>query len=778
MMKLFLLSVLLSTAALCMAATLGVSLDGSQPFSSIQMAVDASAHGDTVLVYPGRYIENVDYNGKNITIASLEITTGNPAYRDSTIIDGNQNGSTIKSTLSVNNATIYGLTIVHGTGTYFIEELGFPVYTGGGIWIRNADQFRIFQCVIKDNQANWGGGVAVKSSTLHMSGCVLHDNYATGGGGLYILQFGQVLFDSTNRCSIYNNNAGYAQDIMSADARIESSVFLDKGTICPTSNYYIYYTKLSPDVPGGFTQIDIIRGHRAEINHDIFVSPSGNDTNDGISINTPIKSILKAMQIVASDSLNPKSVHLASGVYSTNDGQFFPINTKPYVILVGDSLHYPVLENLIYSYTIMIGVGNNQRISNIEIEYGNNDAGSMSISGSWINDVLIKNIRINPHAELTSGCLLFGTNNYYPASYTLENISISGQNSNSQCRYYNNMPDAVVENLTIDSCHNTGDEFDGPMSTFYFYGNKLTLENSKIINNTMAYDETPVVSIGMRGADSDSRLIMNNVLIANNQSGGYTPVFIAAFTDSTSVISNCTFANNSGGSIANILNGNLRVANCIFDNDTQMEILCQGTYPNTVSHVSFENNFIRGYPNTFSSSAVNEISFNDVVLTGNPGFCSSQADDPLSYRLSNTSICRDAGTPDTTGLYLPEYDLYGNPRVYGTAIDLGCNEWSYPVAIDDQLVPPALPVSIYPNPFMGETSIRYHLDKACPVNLKVYNLRGQLVRTLYTGTQGKGEQHLAWEGCDDRGRPVASGIYFLQLSLEGKAMQAVKMVKW
>ena len=144
------------------------------------------------------------------------------------------------------------------------------------------------------------------------------------------------------------------------------------------------------------------------------------------------------------------------------------------------------------------------------------------------------------------------------------------------------MPDAVIRNLTIEGCHNTGSELDSPWATFYFFGNKLTLENSKIINNTMAYGGTPVFSIGAAHLNSDSRLIMNNVLIANNHSGGYAPVFIAAFTDSTSVISNCTFANNSGSSIANILNGNLRVANCIFDNETPTEILCQGTYPNTV----------------------------------------------------------------------------------------------------------------------------------------------------------------------------------------------------
>jgi len=776
-MKLFLISVLLSTAALCMAATLGVSLDGSQPFSSIQMAVDASAHGDTVLVYPGRYIENVDYNGKNITIASLEITTGNPAYRDSTIIDGNQNGSVIKSTASINSSEVYGLTLTNGTGTPEWYFQGVQIKLGGALWIKNALSFCITNCIITSNDAYWGGGILLRSSTAHLSGTIIRDNSAADGGGLYLAGLSSVVFDQDNRCSIFNNTSGGVQDIVASESRLFSNIYLNIGTVCPTTDYYVLFRKSSPDDPGGFPVIDIQQGYRTEINHDLYVSPSGNDANDGLSIATPLKNIYRAMQLVASDSLNSKTVYLAEGIYSTINGQFFPISMKPHVRLNGCVNSLPVLENLNSRETITASRANGASIDNVIIDYGNNEQGAVGITATLSEGFKLKNIHILPHqSDLWKG-IVIGSNSYYPVSCELDDIYIHGQTAPEIAGLELNTVDASIQGLTIEGCHNTGDEFDGPMGIFYFHGNKLTLENSKIINNTMDYEDTPVVSIGAAHLNSDSHLIMNNVLIANNQSGGYTPVFIASFTDSTSVISNCTFANNSGGSIANILNGNLRVANCIFDNDTQMEILCQGTYPNTVSHVSFENNFIRGYPNTFSSSAVNQISFNDVVLTGNPGFCSSLADDPLSYRLSNTSICRDAGTQDTTGLYLPEYDLYGNPRVYGTAIDLGCNEWSYPVAIDDQLVPPALPVSIYPNPFMGETSIRYHLDKACPVNLKVYNLRGQLVRTLYTGTQGKGEQHLAWEGCDDKGRPVAAGIYFLQLSLDGKVLRPVKMVK-
>jgi len=759
------------------ATTLGVSLNGSQPYTIIQEAITASADGDTILVYPGRYMENVDYIGKNITIASLELTTGNPAYRDSTIIDGNQSGSVIKSVTLTSHAGIYGFTLTNGSGSALAYYQGVQVNLGGGIAVHDAISFYVSNCIIINNLAYWGGGIWIYQSTIHAKDTIIRDNFATMGGGILMNYHGQVVFDQVNRCSIYNNTSGNGQDILATDTRLETSVYLDMGTICPINNYYVSYIKSVPDWTGGFPVIDIQRGYRTEINHDLYVSPLGDDANDGLSVTTPLKNIYRAMQLVASDSLNQKTVHLASGVYSTNDGQFFPISMKPQVKLSGNIDSLPVLENLNSRETITASRANDASIENMVIDYGHNSQGGVGIGASISDRFKLKNIHILPHQSEVWKGIVIASNTYYPVSCELEDVYISGQSAPEVAGLEINTVDALIKGLTIDGCHNTGDEFDNPMGIFYFHGNKLTMENSKIINNTMAYEDKPVVSIGAASYNSDSRLIMNNVLIANNQSGGYTPLSLSAFTDSTSVISNCTFANNSGGSIANILNGNLRIANCIFDNDTQLEILCQGTYPNTVSQVSFENNFIRGYPNSFSSSPVNQISFNEVVLTGNPGFCSSDADDYLSYRLGNSSQCRDAGTADTTGLFLPYFDLYGNPRIYGSAIDIGCSEWSFPVSLDDHIIPLGMVVSAYPNPFTESVNIRYDLSKAARVKLQIYNLKGQLVRTLLNENQGKGEQFTLWEGCNDSGRPVASGIYLLLTEIDGRMQRITKLVK-
>ena len=69
-----------------------------------------------------------------------------------------------------------------------------------------------------------------------------------------------------------------------------------------------------------------------------------------------------------------------------------------------------------------------------------------------------------------------------------------------------------------------------------------------------------------------------------------------------------------------------------------------------------------------------------------------------------------------------------------------------------------------PNPFNPRTTIRYDLPvDAGRVRLRLYDAAGRLVRTLVDGPQGAGAQSVVWNGRDDGGRPVATGVYFCEL---------------
>jgi hypothetical protein len=73
-----------------------------------------------------------------------------------------------------------------------------------------------------------------------------------------------------------------------------------------------------------------------------------------------------------------------------------------------------------------------------------------------------------------------------------------------------------------------------------------------------------------------------------------------------------------------------------------------------------------------------------------------------------------------------------------------------------------------PNPFRGTTAIRFGLPHDGPVTLCVFDVNGQLVRTLYRGRMPAGEHTLPWLGTNDAGRPVAAGVYFYRLDAEAQ----------
>jgi hypothetical protein len=69
----------------------------------------------------------------------------------------------------------------------------------------------------------------------------------------------------------------------------------------------------------------------------------------------------------------------------------------------------------------------------------------------------------------------------------------------------------------------------------------------------------------------------------------------------------------------------------------------------------------------------------------------------------------------------------------------------------------------YPNPFNPETEISYVLPNACQVELSVYNLLGQKVKTLVDEFQSAGLKNVKWDGKDENGANVASGVYFYKI---------------
>jgi len=206
---LFLLAIFIIQAAQLSGAIINVP----DHYGSIQQAIDASVNGDTVLVAPNTYFENIVYKGKNIVIGSLFLTTNDTGMISRTIIDGSENGSvvTIKNNED-STAKLIGFTIRNGKSKYgggiYIEAASPTISNciiinnkvedynpiGGGIYMYNSRSI-IYGCKIGyniatgvDNNNGWGGGIAIESNSVGtIMNCKIHHNQVTscyGGIGL------------------------------------------------------------------------------------------------------------------------------------------------------------------------------------------------------------------------------------------------------------------------------------------------------------------------------------------------------------------------------------------------------------------------------------------------------------------------------------------------------------------------------------------------------------------------------------------------------------------
>ncbi|MCK9407921.1 MAG: right-handed parallel beta-helix repeat-containing protein [Bacteroidetes bacterium] len=83
----------------------------------------------------------------------------------------------------------------------------------------------------------------------------------------------------------------------------------------------------------------------------------------------------------------------------------------------------------------------------------------------------------------------------------------------------------------------------------------------------------------------------------------------------------------------------------------------------------------------------------------------------------------------------------------------------------------------YPNPFNPTTTVNYQLPEAGNVNITIYNVLGQRVRTMMNGVQSPGYYSLQWNGTDDSGKPLSSGMYLYRMEAVTGAKQKFVNIK-
>jgi hypothetical protein len=120
------------------------------------------------------------------------------------------------------------------------------------------------------------------------------------------------------------------------------------------------------------------------------------------------------------------------------------------------------------------------------------------------------------------------------------------------------------------------------------------------------------------------------------------------------------------------------------------------------------------------------------------------------------------------------YKSHNNPYQMQQQINTGkrADAWFISLREDSSLIPAPDKVSLnnYPNPFNPATMITYSLPVKDHVKLGIYNVKGQLVKQLVSGEQSEGCYEIVWNGKDNSGKLVASGIYYSRITTCSKTL--------
>ena len=190
-------------------------------------------------------------------------------------------------------------------------------------------------------------------------------------------------------------------------------------------------------------------------------------------------------------------------------------------------------------------------------------------------------------------------------------------------------------------------------------------------------------------------------------------------------------------------------------------------YPEYGTHLNVKYNYISVSTPTDGEGNIYGTTPQFINPSPNTDFVSNWQD--YDWRLQPTSPCINAGIIDTTGLDLPEQDAFGNPRIFGSRVDIGAYEnqtevWNNIFSLDEKMQ-----ITYYPNPVIDNLNIKIESKELINKNLGIYDINGKLLKTIEITSSQTPRNDLITINISD----LKTGVYYLRIA--GLSKEFIKL---
>ena len=697
---------------------------------AIQDALNACLPGDTVIVSPGTYYENLlwPYTQGISLISEMGAT--------STIIDGGSISSVLTIAAGVDTSTtINGFTIRNGVnsdggGIYCnysspsLENLIVSensAINGGGILFDGYSNPIIRNSTISNNTATTGGGgICCWNSSPRLEAVTIDGNTADYGGGIHCYVSSITLINVTDS----GNTANFVSGILCQD--YSTATLFDSRIIYNTAT----------DGAGGIT---------------CYGNSNLNLTNVTVGWNTSSS---------------------GGGIYITDES-------------VANIVTCTIIENTAENQ----GGGLFAFNSNLQIEassFINNSTSGWAGGGiaAGNSELQIDHCTfIDNEVNGIGGAILLNCGDTLGITYqsNITNTVFTNNTGAAGGGIWANGYDSSMVTLVIDKCEFTNNVAQEVYGGLQLVGRRLnfTLTNSVITGNEAIYSGAGA------GFLWECTGTVSNCLFASNNAGtGVKDNAGGVLTHSGANVDfmNCTFADNSATYGAGLTiggGGTATTTNCIFWGNSTDQIALDtldgqgGTLTVNYCDIQYGENSVN-----LIDPSLSTLTWGVGNIDENPIFEDSENGD---YHLQDSSPGIGAAIESImingTMCYCPPFDIEGNPRPnpVGSMPDVGAYEsqLANPVGVEENVTGYPTEYALYqnyPNPFNPSTVINYQLPVAGNVTLKVYDILGKEIATLVSEEQPVGNYEIEFNGSE-----LTNGVYFYTIK-SGDFVQTKKMV--